>query len=160
MGLRGHILTQPREIGAISSTAERRKELASKSRSWLCPICGVKHADLVPLEEREDYNPNDAQQPHRVPNAPGILVLGDSKGKGDKGGKQLRLEDLDGTFEDELIALRKRLRRFHLAALKKRQALLKRLQLVVFVVTFLLTLWYRFFMTPHQLESRTIYSTY
>ena len=48
MGLRGHILTQPREIGAISTTVEHQRKLASLSRDWSCPICGVSHADLVP----------------------------------------------------------------------------------------------------------------
>ena len=48
MGLRGHILTQPREIGAISTTVEHQRKLAILSRDWSCPICGVSHADLVP----------------------------------------------------------------------------------------------------------------
>lgn len=48
MGLRGHILTQPREIGAISTPVEHQRKLAVLSREWSCPICGVDHADLIP----------------------------------------------------------------------------------------------------------------
>jgi ubiquitin-protein ligase len=48
MGLRGHILTQPREIGAISTPVEHQRKLAIMSREWSCPICGVSHANLVP----------------------------------------------------------------------------------------------------------------
>ncbi len=48
MALRGHILTQPREIGGILTTAEHQQKLASLSRSWSCPICGIDHALLTP----------------------------------------------------------------------------------------------------------------
>lgn len=48
MALRGHILTQPREIGGILTSAEHQQKLAILSRSWSCPHCGVQHAHLVP----------------------------------------------------------------------------------------------------------------
>ena len=54
MALRTHILTQPREIGAISTSIEYQKRLASLSRSWLCPICGVSHSDLLPGTHRKE----------------------------------------------------------------------------------------------------------
>jgi hypothetical protein len=48
MALRGHILTQPREIGGILTTVEHQQKLAISSRDWSCPICGIQHAGLVP----------------------------------------------------------------------------------------------------------------
>lgn len=48
MGLRNHIITQPREIGAISTPVEHQRQLATASRQWACPVCGVNHAHLVP----------------------------------------------------------------------------------------------------------------
>jgi len=48
MGLRNHIVTQPREIGAISTPVEHQRQLATASRHWACPVCGVNHAHLVP----------------------------------------------------------------------------------------------------------------
>eukprot|EP00596_Hydrurales_sp_CCMP1899_P002377 CAMPEP_0119043752 /NCGR_PEP_ID=MMETSP1177-20130426/25498_1 /TAXON_ID=2985 /ORGANISM="Ochromonas sp, Strain CCMP1899" /LENGTH=266 /DNA_ID=CAMNT_0007012545 /DNA_START=217 /DNA_END=1017 /DNA_ORIENTATION=+ len=48
MALRGHILTQPREIGGILTTVEHQQKLALSSRDWSCPICGIQHAALVP----------------------------------------------------------------------------------------------------------------
>ena len=48
MALRGHILTQPREIGGILTSAEHQQKLAILSRSWNCPHCGIQHSHLVP----------------------------------------------------------------------------------------------------------------
>lgn len=48
MALRGHILTQPREIGGILTTSEHQQKLATLSREWRCPTCGIDHARLVP----------------------------------------------------------------------------------------------------------------
>ena len=48
MALRGHILTQPREIGGIQTSAEHQQKLAILSRDWICPTCGVDHACLIP----------------------------------------------------------------------------------------------------------------
>lgn len=48
MALRGHILTQPREIGGILTTVEHQQNLAALSREWSCPICGIQHAGLLP----------------------------------------------------------------------------------------------------------------
>ena len=47
MSLRGFITTQPREIGGILTTAEEQRHLAEASRSWVCPICKVKHGVLL-----------------------------------------------------------------------------------------------------------------
>ena len=48
MALRGHILTQPREIGGILTSTDHQQKLAILSRSWSCPHCGLQHAHLVP----------------------------------------------------------------------------------------------------------------
>ena len=48
MALRGHILTQPREIGGILTSTDHQQKLAILSRSWSCPHCGLQHAQLVP----------------------------------------------------------------------------------------------------------------
>ena len=48
MALRGHILTQPREIGGIQTSAEHQQKLAILSRDWICPTCGVDHKCLIP----------------------------------------------------------------------------------------------------------------
>ena len=47
LALRGHMLTQPLEIGGISTPPERRADLARASQNYACPLCGVKHADLL-----------------------------------------------------------------------------------------------------------------
>ena len=51
LSLRGFMLTQPREIGAISTTPERRKQLAIASRHFVCKTCGICHPYL--LEEKQ-----------------------------------------------------------------------------------------------------------
>lgn len=56
MALRGHILTQPREIGGILTTVEHQKKLAVLSRDWNCPICGVRHSNLI---GRKNENNNE-----------------------------------------------------------------------------------------------------
>jgi len=47
MALRNHMLTQPLEIGGISTSVERRSSLAAASRDYQCPRCGVSHRDLL-----------------------------------------------------------------------------------------------------------------
>jgi hypothetical protein len=46
MALRGHMLSYPKEIGAILTSVERQKTLAKFSRNWMCKICGVHHSSL------------------------------------------------------------------------------------------------------------------
>lgn len=54
MALRGHMMTYPREIGGIISTAEKKSLLAGASRHYFCPGCGMRHNDMLkPLEENE-----------------------------------------------------------------------------------------------------------
>ena len=53
MALRGHMLTQPREIGAISTTPDRQRNLAQLSRIWECQHCKLKHNFLCPGHEFE-----------------------------------------------------------------------------------------------------------
>lgn len=53
MSLRGFITTQPREIGGILTTVEEQRRLAAASRSWVCPVCKVKHGLLVGEEATE-----------------------------------------------------------------------------------------------------------
>ena len=47
MALRGHIITQPKEIGGILTTPDRQRSLATSSKNWACPVCGVRHSLLV-----------------------------------------------------------------------------------------------------------------
>jgi len=46
MALRGHIITQPREIGSIITTKERQLNLAILSQKFKCPFCGISHEKL------------------------------------------------------------------------------------------------------------------
>ena len=54
MSLRGFILSQPREIGGILTTSDKQKELAALSRDWACPVCGIRHADLLPSAQVDE----------------------------------------------------------------------------------------------------------
>ena len=54
MALRGHMVTYPREIGGILSTAQRRSLLADASRQYICPQCGMKHSDMLNLLDEEE----------------------------------------------------------------------------------------------------------
>ena len=47
MSLRGFILSQPLEIGGISTTRDRQRTLAAASRDWVCPVCKIRHDDLL-----------------------------------------------------------------------------------------------------------------
>jgi hypothetical protein len=47
LALRGHMLTQPREIGSVLTTPERRKDLAYLSRDYVCKYCGTSHRELL-----------------------------------------------------------------------------------------------------------------
>ena len=47
MALRGHMLTYPREIGGILTSAERKVSLAVNSRNYYCPQCGMSHVDML-----------------------------------------------------------------------------------------------------------------
>lgn len=62
MALRGHILTQPREIGGILTSAEHQQKLAVLSRSWSCPTCGIDHASLTPGSVRVSKNDHSGIQ--------------------------------------------------------------------------------------------------
>jgi hypothetical protein len=62
MALRGHILTQPREIGGILTSAEHQQKLAILSRSWICPTCGIDHALLTPGSVRVSKNDHSGIQ--------------------------------------------------------------------------------------------------
>ena len=47
LGLRGHMITQPREIGGITTTPERQRILATLSQSYYCKQCDTLHAELL-----------------------------------------------------------------------------------------------------------------
>jgi hypothetical protein len=47
MALRGHMLTQPKEIGSIVTTPDRQRFLAAMSRHYVCRQCGTTHARLL-----------------------------------------------------------------------------------------------------------------
>jgi hypothetical protein len=47
LSLRNFMPTQPREIGSISTAVDEQRTLASASRKWLCPVCGVRHSRVV-----------------------------------------------------------------------------------------------------------------
>lgn len=59
LSLRGFMLTQPREIGAISTTPERQKQLALASRHFVCKTCGVCHSDLLDDNKQDIEKSND-----------------------------------------------------------------------------------------------------
>ena len=54
MALRGHIITQPREIGSIVTTAERQMDLAKLSQKFICPLCGLQHEKLLQSNNKID----------------------------------------------------------------------------------------------------------
>jgi ubiquitin-protein ligase len=47
LSLRNFMITQPREIGSISSTPAKQLALAQHSRMYDCPICKASHSSLV-----------------------------------------------------------------------------------------------------------------
>lgn len=47
MALRGHMLTQPREIGGISTPPDTQRLLAKQSRFYGCRLCGSFHPFLL-----------------------------------------------------------------------------------------------------------------
>lgn len=47
LSLRGFMTTQPRELGSMSAPRDLQRHLASSSRHWACPICGVRHSLLL-----------------------------------------------------------------------------------------------------------------
>ena len=53
MALRNHIITQPREIGSIVTTAERQLDLAILSQKFRCPLCGIQHEHLIQSNNNE-----------------------------------------------------------------------------------------------------------
>jgi ubiquitin-protein ligase len=63
MALRGHIITQPREIGSILTTAERQMDLAKLSQKFICPLCGLQHENLlqsnIQIDCSQSNNDND-----------------------------------------------------------------------------------------------------
>lgn len=61
MALRGHIITQPREIGSIITTKERQINLAIQSQKFKCPFCGISHEKLSNInnDQYRDDNNND-----------------------------------------------------------------------------------------------------
>ena len=46
IALRGHMITQPNEIGGILTSSETQKAFARSSKQWSCPICGASHSFL------------------------------------------------------------------------------------------------------------------
>lgn len=63
MALRGHMLTQPKEIGSIVTTPDRQRFLAKMSRHYVCRQCGTAHSRLLgdePMEQPEHMLAADA----------------------------------------------------------------------------------------------------
>lgn len=57
MALRGHMLTQPKEIGSIVTTPDRQRFLAAMSRHYTCRQCGAIHSQLLgddPITHADD----------------------------------------------------------------------------------------------------------
>lgn len=50
LSLRGFMTTQPGEIGSISSTVQRQRELAQLSTGYVCPECGICHTKLLKVK--------------------------------------------------------------------------------------------------------------
>ena len=46
IALRGHMISQPNEIGGILTSSETQKAFARSSKQWSCPICGASHSFL------------------------------------------------------------------------------------------------------------------
>lgn len=65
MSLRGFILSQPREIGGILTTSDKQRELAASSRDWACPVCGIRHADLLPSAQSAQVDELQGLLPRR-----------------------------------------------------------------------------------------------
>jgi len=59
MALRGHIITQPREIGSIVTTAERQLDLAILSQKFRCPLCGIQHEHLLQSKNNDKCTSNN-----------------------------------------------------------------------------------------------------
>lgn len=55
--------TQPKEIGAISTTPEERQHLAGKSRDFYCPKCGTSHPVLLGHQSISSQLPNIVAEP-------------------------------------------------------------------------------------------------
>ena len=66
MALRGHMLTYPKEIGAILSTIDRQKALALLSRNFNCKVCGLQHNDLLNPKIVEVNNKKSVEFPKVV----------------------------------------------------------------------------------------------
>lgn len=47
LSLRSFMLTHPREIGGIHTRPEVQRKLAAASRSFVCGICGINHANIA-----------------------------------------------------------------------------------------------------------------
>jgi ubiquitin-protein ligase len=65
MSLRGFILSQPREIGGILTTSDKQRELAASSRDWACPVCGIRHAELLPSAQSAQVDELQGLLPRR-----------------------------------------------------------------------------------------------
>lgn len=48
LSLRGFMMSQPREIGSISSTSTQQRLFAKASQAFVCPVCRTRHSLLLP----------------------------------------------------------------------------------------------------------------
>ena len=62
LSLRNFMPTQPREIGSISTAVDEQRKLATASRKWTCPLCGVRHSRVI----GEDGEPGRAAVSSRL----------------------------------------------------------------------------------------------
>jgi ubiquitin-protein ligase len=56
LSLRSFMLTHPREIGGIHTRPETQAKLAAASNSYICNMCGIRHAGLVPGAKLQEDN--------------------------------------------------------------------------------------------------------
>ena len=111
MSLRGFILAQPREIGGILTTSDKQRELATLSRDWACPVCGIKHADLLPsssnraqVEELQGIMPRRSKLVLSSTRLPAILDSepGAVAASSDGPAKRKRRRSREGTISPQL----------------------------------------------------------
>ena len=57
IALRGHMISQPNEIGGILTSSEAQKTFARSSKQWRCPTCGASHPFLdTGIKSSDDLN--------------------------------------------------------------------------------------------------------
>lgn len=85
------MLSQPKEIGSISSTVTQQKILAKLSRSYICPHCRIKHLDLLSICDNTNMdNILDNQTKYNIPDSKDMLLFTYKNIKSNNNSKQLK----------------------------------------------------------------------